>query len=67
MAIIGFDDMAMAAYADPPLTTVRQDAVAIGTAAAELFLEQFELTLEERLANAQHRLIPVELVQRQSA
>lgn len=35
VSIIGFDDLGSSAYTTPPLTTVRQPAVAIGQAAAE--------------------------------
>jgi len=67
IAVVGFDDVPTAALADPPLTTVRQDGVQMGVAAAELFLEQFDLPLTERLARPNRRLVPVELVRRQSA
>ncbi len=30
MSIIGFDDLPMTAYTDPPLTTIRQDRLALG-------------------------------------
>lgn len=30
MSVVGFDDLPIAAYATPPLTTVRQDRIAIG-------------------------------------
>lgn len=39
-AVTGFDDIAWAELADPPLTTVRVDAHAIGAAAARLLLER---------------------------
>jgi LacI family transcriptional regulator len=39
-AIVGFDDIAWAQLADPPLTTVHVDAPAMGASAAELLLER---------------------------
>jgi DNA-binding LacI/PurR family transcriptional regulator len=35
LSVIGFDDMPLASYFDPPLTTMRQDTFAIGRACAE--------------------------------
>ena len=32
LSIVGFDDLPMTAYTDPPLTTVRQDRTALGKA-----------------------------------
>jgi LacI family transcriptional regulator len=36
VAVIGFDDIELASYASPPLTTIRQDKVALGQAAVRL-------------------------------
>ncbi|PJE95740.1 LacI family transcriptional regulator [Streptomyces carminius] len=38
VAVVGFDDIPLAAYTDPPLTTVRQPLRAMGEAAAALLL-----------------------------
>lgn len=38
LSIVGFDDAPLARYTRPPLTTVRQDVVAWGTAAAEALI-----------------------------
>jgi DNA-binding LacI/PurR family transcriptional regulator len=35
VSVIGFDDMPLASYFDPPLTTMRQDTFAIGRACAD--------------------------------
>ena len=40
LAIVGFDDIELAAYTSPPLTTVAQPKEAIGTGAAGLLLER---------------------------
>lgn len=42
LSIIGFDDVPLAAYVNPPLTTVRQDVVSWGRAAAEALLSAVE-------------------------
>lgn len=39
LSLIGFDDMLFAAYMDPPLTTVRQPAEAIGRETVRLLLD----------------------------
>jgi DNA-binding LacI/PurR family transcriptional regulator len=38
LSVAGFDDVPLAAHVAPPLTTVRQDALAWGRAAAEVLL-----------------------------
>ncbi len=62
LAVIGVDDMPLASYFDPPLTTVRQDLFAIGEQAARLLL----LALQEPTAPPQHLRIPAQLVIRAS-
>jgi LacI family transcriptional regulator len=42
LSVVGFADLREASMLEPPLTTVRQDAEAIGTAAAELLLDRIE-------------------------
>jgi DNA-binding LacI/PurR family transcriptional regulator len=42
MSVIGFDDIPLAAYATPPLTTVRQPVAALARAAAMLLLDAIE-------------------------
>jgi len=39
LSVTGFDDTAISGWLRPPLTTVRTDAVAWGSAAAEALLE----------------------------
>ncbi|MEN8654914.1 LacI family DNA-binding transcriptional regulator [Streptomyces sp. 21So2-11] len=66
MAIVGYDDIEFAAAAAVPLTSVRQPAVAMGTLAAELLLEEIESTPER---SHQHRRVVLqpELVVRRSS
>ena len=42
ISVVGFDDMDMSSYIDPPLTTVRQPFVEIGKKAVEILLKQIE-------------------------
>jgi LacI family transcriptional regulator len=40
LSIVGFDDVRLAAYTNPPLTTIRQSKRKMGTQAAKLLLER---------------------------
>ena len=62
VAVVGFDDIPMAAHAAPPLTTVRMPLLAMGEAAGHLLLELLESGPREREA----RLLPTQLVVRAS-
>jgi DNA-binding LacI/PurR family transcriptional regulator len=42
LAVVGFDDISWASYADPPLTTVSIPTVEMGRVAGRLLLEQME-------------------------
>ena len=42
VAVVGFDDLAAAGYASPPLTTVAQDARGAGLALVEALIERIE-------------------------
>jgi DNA-binding LacI/PurR family transcriptional regulator len=59
LSIVGFDDIALAAHMNPPLTTVRQDVLTWGRAAAAALL-----ALIEDRAVAATRLPPSQLVLR---
>jgi LacI family transcriptional regulator len=63
LAVVGFDDVALAAAADPPLTTVRQDKRGLGAAAGEAVVASIE---SPDVAPPELRL-PVELVVRGSS
>jgi DNA-binding LacI/PurR family transcriptional regulator len=62
VAVVGFDDIELARYTDPPLTTVRQPIVGLGRELAKQLL---------RLANGeeieQSLVLPTDLVVRESA
>jgi DNA-binding LacI/PurR family transcriptional regulator len=61
VALVGFDDEVGSAHFAPPLTTVRQDFGALGRMAME------SLTAAMEGADNIHRMIPAELVVRESA
>jgi LacI family transcriptional regulator len=62
VAVVGFDDSQLAEMTDPPLTSVRQDPVGLGLAAAEVLLQMVEHP-DEPVAVA---VVPVELIVRAS-
>jgi LacI family transcriptional regulator len=62
LAVVGFDDIQLASLIDPPLTTIRQDKVGVGQAAARALLEQVENPESAPAALT----LPVELVVRAS-
>jgi LacI family transcriptional regulator len=61
VSIVGFDDIALAAYFDPPLTTVRLPAFELGQAAGRALLERIA-----EPAMAHRTLLPTELIVRAS-
>ena len=63
ISIIGFDDIHLAAYVNPPLTTVAQPKYELGAVAAAMLLER----LGEREMPPRRRLLVAELVVRRSA
>lgn len=62
LAVIGVDDMPLASYFDPPLTTMRQDMPRIGREAARLLIEH----INHPQVTLSHIKLPGELVIRQS-
>lgn len=61
IAVVGFDDSVIAQTSRPSLTSVRQDIVALGEAAAELMIQQINGQ------EVESRILPTELVIRESA
>jgi LacI family repressor for deo operon, udp, cdd, tsx, nupC, and nupG len=62
VSVIGFDDMPLASYFDPPLTTMRQDTFRMGREATRLLLS----AVEDFSSASQHLSLPVELIIRGS-
>jgi DNA-binding LacI/PurR family transcriptional regulator len=61
VAVVGYDDIALAAYANPPLTTIRQDGLLVGTLLARTLVQRLETGAVTNVT------IPAELVVRESA
>jgi LacI family transcriptional regulator, repressor for deo operon, udp, cdd, tsx, nupC, and nupG len=62
VAVVGFDDMPLASYFDPSLTTIRQDMLSLGKAAALLLLN----AVKDPDSPGVQQKMPVELVIRSS-
>jgi DNA-binding LacI/PurR family transcriptional regulator len=62
ISVIGFDDMPLASYFDPPLTTMHQDMFGIGREAARLLVQ----AVKGPHTQPRHLKLPAELVVRQS-
>lgn len=60
--VVGFDGIGAGEYCRPPLTTVRQDVKALAMVGAGILLD----TMEKRVPENEHVVIPVELVVRGS-
>jgi LacI family transcriptional regulator len=65
VAVVGYDDIPLAEFANPPLTTVRSDPVGQAKAAFELLLQQLKQS-PEIVADAKRVLLPPQLVIRSS-
>ena len=63
VSVVGYDDLPVAAFVDPPLTTVHQPMEEVGALAASLLLDQLREPAAERDTTS---LLPAELVIRQS-
>jgi DNA-binding LacI/PurR family transcriptional regulator len=61
VAVVGYDDVALAALANPPLTTIRQDPALAGRLLAENLVQQIRTQTVTSVS------IPAELVIRESA
>ena len=62
LAVIGVDDMPLASYFDPPLTTMRQDMPQIGQKATRMLMD-----ILQKKNNAPRQLkLPAQLIVRQS-
>ncbi len=62
IAIVGYDDVELAQFTDPPLTTIRQPIYELGRIAVQLLLRQ----MEEGVRDPQRVILPTELVIRSS-
>jgi len=62
LSLIGYDDLEASSLTCPALTTIRQPTAEKGRVAAQLLLQH----IEERSLAAEHIVLPVELVERES-
>jgi len=62
LSIVGFDDIEMAAFSNPPLTTVRQPCAEFGRRATQMMLQ----ILEGKTLSNERVVLPHELVVRES-
>ena len=62
LSVMGFDDVPMTEYVDPPLSTVRQDTYGLGHAALTMLLE----LVAGREPSEAPVVLPTELVERGS-
>lgn len=62
ISVVGFDDIHISRYLDPPLTTVAQPMLEIGTESAKLLIE----ILQKGDAPIRKRILPTQLVKRAS-
>ena len=65
-SVIGFDDVAPAAFSTPPLTTVRQPMETMGSAAVDIVAQAIKAKMEKRDFSLTHRKLAPELVVRHS-
>jgi DNA-binding LacI/PurR family transcriptional regulator len=66
LSVIGFDDSPAAQHSQPALTTVRQDIAAKGLLASGALTAAIERAKSGEPARARHRVLPTELVVRES-
>lgn len=63
IAIVGFDDIALASYTSPPLTTIQQPKYEMGKLAAQILIDRIT-TKKKNMA--QRHLLPTQLIVRES-
>ena len=63
LAVVGYDDIELASYTTPPLTTVQQPKQEIGQATVEILVNR----IEDKQSPPQHLSVPVSLVVRGSS
>jgi LacI family transcriptional regulator len=67
LAVVGFDDIPESAYFSPPLTTVRQGLLKVGSEAVCLLNRQLQARREEESIAAQAVIMEPQLIVRQSS
>lgn len=67
VAVVGYGDTEVCAYVQPPLTTVVQQKLAVGTRAVQLVLDRLAERGRGEQSAAQEQVIPTRLVVRESS
>jgi LacI family transcriptional regulator len=67
ISVVGFDDIPIARYATPPLTTVRVAIDVLGARAANLLLRSLTGAAQKAPPDARFEIVPAELVARSSS
>lgn len=62
ISVMGYDDIDLAEYVTPALTTVRQDTELLGSRAADILLA----SIEGKVLDKEAIIVPVEVVERES-
>ena len=62
VSVIGYDDIPLASYTNPRLTTIAQPARELGHLAVERLLERFK----DQKLDTRHDILPVQLIERHS-
>jgi LacI family transcriptional regulator len=65
-SVIGFDDVAAAAFYNPPLTTIRQPMEALGSMAVHALMDSIKATLEKKKPTPVHKQAAPSLIVRES-
>jgi LacI family transcriptional regulator len=65
-SVVGFDDVTLATFYNPPLTTIRQPMEVLGSSAVEIFLELADSFFENRSIAPVHRKVEPKLIVRES-
>ncbi len=63
--LVGSDDIEATRHSLPTLTTIKQNAIALGREAFQLLCESIDAPLEDRIC-PRHVNVPVELIARES-
>jgi LacI family transcriptional regulator len=67
VAVVGYDDIPVASFVDPPLTTIRQPMRQVGARAVEILLDKIAAVRSHAASRPGRHLLRAELVVRKSA
>lgn len=67
VAVVGYDDIPVASFVDPPLTTIRQPMRQVGARAVEILLDKIAAVRSHVASRPGRHLLRAELVVRKSA